>query len=121
MERLETIVNRYASILRAGQSVELSAHQVEHPAHRPELFARLPVAWPVGQHCDFVHRVRDGSRIHAQCFVRDGQSKIRFHRDHWDPEASLGHWLCHGLFETPAGSALLGFAAIALIVGVVSR
>ena len=115
MERLETIIRRYASELWAGRHVELSALRVEHPAWRPDLFSPLPTAWPVGQQCDFAHRVGDGSRIHAQCFVRDGQSKIRFHRDRWDPDAGLANWLCHGLFETPAGPALLSLAAIALI------
>jgi hypothetical protein len=116
MQRIESVVQQLWSRLHKGEKVDVPIWAVEHPSSRPDLFGIPPEAWPMGQHCDFVWRLGDRGRVHAQCFETNGNATVRFHLDKWDPERSLGHAVMHLLFETPAGpaigaAALLFFAA----------
>jgi hypothetical protein len=46
----------------------------------------------------------------------NGESVIRFHRDRFDPARSFGHFVLHGLTETPVGP-VLGFVGLLLAIG----
>jgi len=90
---------------------------VEHPAWRADLFAVPSAAWDMGQRCDYVWRLPEGGRIHAQCFEHERQRMVRLHLDKYDPDRGLVDALMHLVFETPAGPAI----ALASAVFVVSR
>jgi len=115
MERIDHSVTRLWKLLVAGKKIDIPGWQVEHPEHRPDIFSQPPVAWPVGQTCDHVMRLQDGSRIHAQCMTVSGQSVIRLHRDQFDPAHSFVNFILHGLLETPIGVAV-GVVALAVAV-----
>ncbi len=100
------------SRLGAGKKFTIRASEFLHPSRDPS-FRERP-GWPVGQTCDYVASVTDGSRVHAQCFTQDGEAVIRVHRDEWDPDHSLGNFIKHALFETPAGPILGALALIAI-------
>jgi hypothetical protein len=116
MERIDDTVRRLWSRLAAGQKVDLPADEVEHPEDRQDIFSQPPGAWPVGQSCDHVWRLADGSRVHAQCLEVGGRSAIRIHRDKYDPAHSFAHFVLHGLTETPIGPAL-GAVALVWVAG----
>jgi hypothetical protein len=116
MRRLDQFVAEFWAALVAGKHLEYALGEVEHPLERPDIFRQPDGAWPAGQTCDYVWRLEDGSRIHAQCFVRDSARRVRLHRDQWDPQASLPRLIAHGLFETPIGGILLAAAGILLFV-----
>lgn len=113
--RLESAIREHLPALKRGKSIDLDPAIYEHPADRPDLFRRPKSAWPVGQTCDFVLPLKDGSRVHAQCMTEGGREVIRLHRDAYDPDRSAKHWLLHAVNETPAGP-LLGMALAVLVV-----
>jgi hypothetical protein len=121
MERIDDAIRRLWSGLISGQRFDLPGDEVEHPEDRPDIFSQPPAAWPVGQSCDHVWRLADGSRVHAQCMKVGGGSVIRIHRDKYDPAHSFAHFVLHGATETPIGPVLgavaLAWAASALIEG----
>ncbi len=112
MRHIESIVQALWPQLVRGQKVAVPEAAVEHPSSRTDLFAVPTGAWDVGQHCDYVWRLRDGGRVHAQCFERDGQRVVRFHLDKYDPDSGPVDALMHLLFETPAGSAIVLASAV---------
>ncbi len=120
MERIDDFVRRYWPQLMRGEKIEVPAAWIEHPASRPDLFGVPPGAWPVGQTCDYVWRLREGGRIHAQCFGRNGSPMLRVHLDRFDPDRSFGDLLLHAIHETPVGpilGAAAAIGAVALIIG----
>ena len=117
MKRIESVVQALWPQLLRGEKVDVPEVAVEHPSRRSDLFAVPSAAWDMGQRCDYVWRLPEGGRVHAQCFGRDGQRTVRFHLDKYDPDRGLVDALKHLLFETPAGPAI----ALASAVFVVSR
>lgn len=101
MEPIDCFVRRTWVALENGEALEVAAHAIEHPLARPDLFLRAGEAWPVGQTCDYVWPLDDGSRIHVQCIDSPQGPRIRVHRDRWDPNRDLSSLIAHGLFETP--------------------
>lgn len=71
---------------------------------------RIPrTALRVGQVCDWVQSMPDGSRLHVHEFP-DG--RLVCHRDRFDPARGALHALAHVATETPAGRAVaVGLAA----------
>lgn len=112
MERIDDAVARLWTRLVAGKKFDLPGWQVEHPERRPDIFTQPAGAWPVGQSCDRVWRRADGSRVHAQCMTVNGRSVIRLHRDRFDPDHSFGHFVLHGLTETPVGPLLCALGLV---------
>ncbi len=117
MRRIESVVQALWPQLLRGEKVEMPELAVEHPSWRTDLFAIPPAAWDMGQRCDYVWRLPEGGRIHAQCFERSGRRTVRFHLDKYDPDRGLVDAFMHLVFETPAGPAI----ALASAVLVVSR
>lgn len=115
MHTIECTLNRIWPKLTRGEKVDVPVFEVEHPADRPDLFRPPPGALPTGQTCDYVWRLEDGGRVHAQCFQVGALPTVRFHVDRFDPERSPADWLAHALFETPLVPAL-AVAGLALIV-----
>ncbi len=115
MQRIESVVQELWVRLFNGEKVDVPAWSVEHPFWRPDLFGVPPAAWDMGQRCDFVWRLGERGRIHAQCFQRDGVPTVRFHLDKYDPESGLGNAILHLLLETPAGP-VIGLATLGLII-----
>ena len=121
MYRIENFVRKNWDKLRNGGKIQVESHRVEHPTQRPDLFAPPDGAWPVGQTCDYVATLDSGSRLHVQCFEKDGVPMLRFHIDRWDPSVSPGNFIKHALLETPAGPLLGGLAIAGLTVFVASK
>jgi hypothetical protein len=116
MERIDQAVTRLWGRLVRHEKISIPSWQIESPESRPDLFSQPNGAWPVGQYCDHVWRLGDGSRIHAQCVSVGGQPMIRLHRDQYDPDHSFEHLVLHGLVETPIGP-ILGLALLVVLVG----
>lgn len=107
-------INRNWSGLTEGKKLFVHEDDIEHPSHRPDLF-KPGDGFPDGQTCDYMMPLSDKSRIHVQCYREEnGVSKLRIHRDRWDPDRDLESFVKHALFETPFGPALAGFALVAL-------
>lgn len=117
--RIEDVVNALMPRLRAGEKVDVATCLVEHPSSRPDLFARPPGAWDMGQTCDYVWRLDAGGRVHAQCFGNNGNQVVRFHLDKHDPQRGVVDAVLHLVLETPAGPALAlaGLVFLATKVG----
>jgi hypothetical protein len=114
MKTIDDLVREVWPRLARGDKIHVALRHVEHPRDRPDLFTGLPNAWPDGQRCDYAWRLRDGGRVHAQCFGTGEGATIRFHLDRWDPDAGPVPALLHVLFETPLGRvASLTAAAVA--------
>src|SRR5687768_10660111 len=98
--------------LSKGEKIVLEERLLGHPSHRRDLFRPVD-GFPDGQSCDCALSLDDGSRVHVQCYRCQvhGNALLRVHVDRWDPNHSLGHFVMHGLFETPVGP-VLGIAAI---------
>ena len=112
MERIDQVVTRFWTRLVAGEKIDLPYWQVEHPGSRPDIFRQPGEAWPVGQAYDYVWQLQDGSRIHAQGMPVNGELVVRIHRDKFNPNHSFGHFLLHGLAETPIGPILAGLVLV---------
>ncbi len=115
MHSIECTLRRIWPQLVLGEKVDVPLYEVEHPASRPDLFRPPPGALPTGQTCDYVWRLDEGGRVHAQCFQVGAQPTVRFHIDQYDPERSPMDWLAHAVFETPLVPAL-AVAGLALLV-----
>lgn len=99
--------------LEAGRKLWLSVGEYGHPRHHAG-FTKND-GWPVGQSCDYTMSMSDESRIHVQCFgLKTGGSRLRIHRDAYDPDSGLGNLLLHTVFETPVGPAL-GIVGMAIV------
>jgi hypothetical protein len=116
VESIDDFVRRNWQALVKGAKPEVSAHALEHPRSRPDLFLQTGEAWPVGQTCDYVWPLEDGSRVHVQCIDSPQGPRTRVHRDRWDPNRDIGSFVAHGLFETPLVPivALICLGALAL-------
>jgi hypothetical protein len=113
MTPIDEVVRELWPRLVRGEKIHVAQIGLEHPGDRPDLFTNPRGAWPDGQRCDFVWRLSDGSRIHAQCYGEGERVTIRLHRDHWDPEAGLVPAVLHFFVETPLGR-VLGLVATAV-------
>lgn len=120
MRSIESVVQALWPRLYRGEKVDVPETTVEHPSWREDLFAVPSAAWDMGQRCDYVWRLPQGGRIHAQCFERDGQRMVRFHLDKYDPDRGLVDALLHLVFETPAGPAI-AFAGVVLVASRLTR
>lgn len=79
------------------RAVWIAAESVPSPATEPRW--RRVRGFGAQHTCDYAWGLRDGSRLHLQCFG----ARYRVHRDRFDPARSL---LAHGIAETPLVPAL---------------
>ena len=102
-----TMIRPRWSELAAGKKFDLLVADIYHPKNDPRF--RKNTGWPVGQACDFTLSMTDGSRVHVQCFgTEGGMHRLRVHRDRWDPDSGLMHFILHAAFETPVGLMVAG-------------
>jgi hypothetical protein len=95
MKRIDELVTELWPRIARGEKVHVGAEDVEHPRNRRDLFQELRAAWPDGQRCDYAWRLREGGRVHVQCFGTGAGATMRIHLDRWDPDAGLVAALLH--------------------------